>query len=89
MSNPLENPKLLLDHVVNLIARDIKALYALSEKGKLSSDNALDLVRYSGALLNISKDMSSDEDEFKKSLDKLSLEELLEKSKELEKKVTK
>jgi len=76
----IENPRVLLNYVLNLIARDIKSIYTLSEAGKLDHEVANDLVRYSGALLAIIKDMDSDLEKSKKKIATLSKAELAEKA---------
>lgn len=77
---PTENPRLLLDHVINLIARDIKFIYQMGEHKKLHHNTASDLVRYSGALLQIIKDFDNQNEDFKKQLQSLSTEDLLKKA---------
>lgn len=72
----LENPRNLLNVVINLIARDVRAIYDLSQKGKLDHEVASDLVKYSGALLAISKDSDVQDELERKRLGKLSMNEL-------------
>jgi hypothetical protein len=72
------NPRELLNKVLELIARDIAQIDKLS--GKLDHDVALDLVRYSSALLDAVKRLDSDDDDERKRLSKLSTEELKEKA---------
>lgn len=76
----LENPRQLLDFVLNLIARDIKSIYDLSQKGKLHHEVSNDLVRYSGALLAIIKDIDIQSEAQRKALGKLSMKDLMEKA---------
>ena len=62
------------------MAKDIKAIYDLSQRGKLDHEVANDLVRYSGALLAISKDSDVQDELARKQLGKLSMDELMQKA---------
>lgn len=89
MASPTEKTRILLDEIVNIIEKDIKIIASQSDKKGLSVDCSLKLTRYSGALLDISKKNEVDEDEFRKSLNNLTLDELVDKAKEIEKLATK
>jgi hypothetical protein len=68
----------LLSRVLTLIRRDIKAIgrVAKGSIGPLLPEHASTLVKYSGALLAISKDADEAGDEERKQLGKLKDEEL-------------
>jgi hypothetical protein len=70
-----------LDQVLTLIERDIQQIKKLS--GKLDHDVALDLTRYSSALLDTVKRLDSDDDDERKRLSKLTTEELKEKARKV------
>ena len=72
----LENPRQLLNIVINLMAKDIKAIYDLSHKGKLEHEVANDLVRYGTCLLALSKDTDVQYELARKQFGKLSMDEL-------------
>lgn len=74
----------LLKRVIELIEQDVAQIGTIAAtEGKLPHLVAQDLVKYSGALLNLSAELKYEEDEEKKALSKMSLEELEAKAKEL------
>lgn len=77
-----DNPRELLGHFINIIARDTKRFYEASEKGKLPSEMALDLVRYSAEVRGIIKDDEAAEQKNRKKISEMTDDELLEKTKE-------
>lgn len=70
------NPRKLLDEVLILISRDIEEIDKLGAAGKLDSDTANCLTRYSDALLKIVKDSDNRADEERAKLANLSTDEL-------------
>lgn len=68
------DPRDLLDEIVGLIKRDVEAIK--NAPGKLSHQEALDLVRYSGAILDIVVRKDLDRETEQKKLSKLSNEDL-------------
>lgn len=73
----------LLQQVISLIEKDVQEIQKLSAEGKLAHLVAQDLVRYSGALLDLSQTLDLKQKEEKNSLSKLSTEQLMKKAKEI------
>lgn len=70
------NPRELLDEVLRLIERDVEEISRL--EGRFDGDVAATLVRYSDALLKITKDKDGQADEERAKLANLSTTELKE-----------
>ena len=68
---------------MRLIDQDIAHIERVATFQKLDHDTALDLTRYSGALLSIIKDTDGQEESHKKNLSKFTTEELLVMAKEM------
>ena len=77
-----QNPRELLNDVLNLISKDIDEIKKQSDSGKLESEVSATLVRYSDALLKIVKDSDAQEDAERSRLSSLSNAELKEKAAE-------
>lgn len=74
----------LLQQVLNLIERDVQAIDRLGKHGdKLEHLVAQDLVRYSGALLDLSSTLDAKKKEEKNRFSKMSTEELMKHAKEI------
>lgn len=69
-----ENPRVLLDAILQLIARDIKHIQEI--KGQLPSETAATLCKYSGAVLNVVEDMDENDNKERKKYSSLTTEEL-------------
>ncbi len=72
------NPRDLLDEVIGLIESDLSHIKKSSKSRALEPDEALTLSRYSKALLDIVKDIDESGEKKKKSLAKLSDQDLAE-----------
>lgn len=75
-------PSALLSDVIELIALDIENIKRSIRRGKLSHDTALDLTRYSKALLDIVQELKDVKEDEAKRLKGLSDDELLAKAQE-------
>ena len=75
------DPRIALDEIVALISRDIAAIK--ESPGKLDHQDALDLVRYSGALLDVINRIDIEKKEEKDKLSKLTGDELRAKVQEI------
>jgi len=80
-----QNPRELMESVLELIAKDIAHIEKLSPE-KLSGEVSSCLVRYSDALLKIVKDHDTQRDEEKGKLSKMTNAELAKAAEELIKK---
>lgn len=80
MSVKLKTPRELRDEVLSLIQRDIEEMG--HGQRAFESETAQDLCRYSNALLNIIKDQSNETEDGRKSLSKMTDEELAKKAEE-------
>jgi hypothetical protein len=74
---PKINPRDLMEKALQLIAEELNELKDASNMGKLDSDNTTALIRYSDALLKYVKDGIGQEEEEKKTVAKMTDEELL------------
>lgn len=74
------NARELLNEVLVLISRDIEEIDKLSTQGKLEADVSASLVRYSDALLKITKDADTQDENEKSKLANLSTAELAAKA---------
>jgi hypothetical protein len=85
MTKPREkiNPRELMEKALRLIAEELVELKQASAMGKLDPDNTTALIRYSDALLKYVKDGIGQEEEEKKTVAKMSNEELIEAAKKL------
>lgn len=72
------NPRELLEEVLQLIERDVEEISKL--EGRLDGDVAATLVRYSDALLKITKDKDGQDDQEREKLANLTTAELKEKA---------
>lgn len=70
-----------------MIDKDLDHIEELIKSGKLDHDSSQDLARYSGAILNIVKDLDQQQDAQKKSLSKLTDKQLLEMAEDAVKKL--
>lgn len=75
-------PRELLEKVTALIEKDVSHIEKLVTQGKLDKDSAMDLARYSTALLHIVKDREEAKKSERKTLEQLSDEELREMAKQ-------
>jgi len=74
----------LLHRVLKLIERDVEAIDRLGKHGdKLDHLVSQDLVRYSGALLDLSQNLEKEEGKRKSRLANMSTEELMELAKDI------
>lgn len=71
-----QNPNELLESVLGLIAQDIEHIKQSVGKRKLDHDTALDLTRYSKALMEIRDNQKDEEDRDVGDVKKMSDEEL-------------
>lgn len=71
----MRDPRAILDDIIERIDLDIKELK--ETPGKLSSESALDLVRYSKAILDIVNDQDEVVKNKRATLSKMSTEELV------------
>lgn len=76
LKKQLEDPRILLDDIIYLIKKDIDHIRGMVELGKLDKDSSQDLARYSSAIMSIVKDSSNQEEIERKSVSKLTTEEL-------------
>jgi len=74
---PKINPRDLMEKALQLIAEELAELKDASAMGKLDTDNTTALIRYSDALLKYVKDGIGQEEEEKKTVSKMTDEELL------------
>lgn len=70
------NPRDLLKRVIDIIERDVSEIENLSDEGKLDPNSAMDLTRYSKALLDIISDADELRKKQRKALADLSDEDL-------------
>jgi hypothetical protein len=75
-----QNPRELLNDVLNLISKDVEEIEKLSTAGKLDGEVAATLVKYSDALLKMVKDNDGQEEAEKAKLANMSTDELAEKA---------
>lgn len=75
-----QNPRELLEQVLNLMSKDIDEIEKMS--GKLDGEVSASLVRYSDALLKIVKDADNQKEVEREKLSTMSTEELARKAKE-------
>lgn len=81
MSDPI-NPSALLESVLGLIAQDIEHIKQSVGKRKLDHDTALDLTRYSKALMEIKDNQKEAEEDEVGDIKKLTDEQLYRKAAE-------
>lgn len=77
-----QNPRELLNDVLNLIAKDVDEIQKLSSAGKLDGEVSATLVRYSDALLKIVKDNDSQEEAERSKLANMDGDELIERARQ-------